>query len=587
MQLDHVLTQLERAQLIRPAGETEYIFKHTLTQETVYEALLKTSRREIHRRVAQTIEDLFADRLDEFAAALAQHYAEAGDDTKTLAYSLRAGDVAARVYANLEAIMHYDRALELVERNADALSVAARQELFLKRGRAFELCGHYDAALANYIEMLVYADKHHQPAMELAALLARATLHATPTPLQNLGLGRNLLAQALARARALKDRAAESKTLWNLMLAEYFAGHQAQAVAYGEQALAIARELDLREQMAFVLNDIARNYAAIGRLPEAEAALTEARQLWQEIGNLPMLADNLASAADHAASFGNYAHALALAEEAYRISQSIGNVWNQAYSRWVMGDVYLEQGEFDQAIIALNETMDLGEQAGFVVAAWVSRLLLALFYGRIGMPSRGIALLEPKTQWVRTVDVPFKALGFGVLGYLYLLMGDPARAEQFIAEAKAEANLDDLVNFARILLALTEGELALSRQDYARVVELMYSLLDKYRTTKLRLFKCDVMLLAAQGLRAQGHLDAAYAMLSQARDEAQTVGNRRTLWRILADLAEIEDIRGNREQAQALRAQVREIVEYLAARTPAELRPAFLSLPKVRQCLSN
>jgi len=145
--------------------------------------------------------------------------------------------------------------------------------------------------------VIVYADKHHHPAMELAALLARATLHATPTPLQNLELGRNLLAQALVRARAMNDRAAESKTLWNLMLAEYFAGHQAQAVEYGEQALAIARELNLREQMAFVLNDIARNCAAIGRLSEAEAAFTEARQLWQEIGNLPMLADNLAIAA--------------------------------------------------------------------------------------------------------------------------------------------------------------------------------------------------------------------------------------------------------------------------------------------------
>jgi predicted ATPase len=48
--LDTQLAQLETAQLVRRANDAEaaFQFKHTLTQETVYQSLLRAKRREIH-----------------------------------------------------------------------------------------------------------------------------------------------------------------------------------------------------------------------------------------------------------------------------------------------------------------------------------------------------------------------------------------------------------------------------------------------------------------------------------------------------------------------------------------------------------
>ena len=116
MNLETELVQLETAQLVRRGDDPElqYLFKHALTQEAVYESLLRAKRREIHAQVARVYEDTYAERLDEIAALLAQHYAEAGADAKTLEYATRAGDAAARLYANAEAVMHYTRALEIV-----------------------------------------------------------------------------------------------------------------------------------------------------------------------------------------------------------------------------------------------------------------------------------------------------------------------------------------------------------------------------------------------------------------------------------------------------------------------------------------
>lgn len=114
MNLEANLTQLERAELLRRLEQEDiaYIFKHALTQETAYQSLLLKRRRSIHRRVAETYETLYADRVEEFASLLTQHYAEAGEHVKVLHYAILAGDHAARVYAYAEARIYYLRALD-------------------------------------------------------------------------------------------------------------------------------------------------------------------------------------------------------------------------------------------------------------------------------------------------------------------------------------------------------------------------------------------------------------------------------------------------------------------------------------------
>ncbi len=58
--------------------ELEYIFKHALTQEVAYDSLLKQRRQEIHGRIAQTIEQIYGDRLEEHFEILAHHYERSG-----------------------------------------------------------------------------------------------------------------------------------------------------------------------------------------------------------------------------------------------------------------------------------------------------------------------------------------------------------------------------------------------------------------------------------------------------------------------------------------------------------------------------
>lgn len=127
--LEVELAQLEYAQLVRALAEEElaYMFRHTLTQETAYDSLLVKKRHEIHRRVAEGYEHIYADRLAEYIAVLAYHYAQAGDDAKTMEYSLQAADAAMRVFAYPEALGHYTRGLDAFRRLPDTQEYRRRR----------------------------------------------------------------------------------------------------------------------------------------------------------------------------------------------------------------------------------------------------------------------------------------------------------------------------------------------------------------------------------------------------------------------------------------------------------------------------
>jgi tetratricopeptide (TPR) repeat protein len=154
------LAQLEDVELIRvrqQVPELEYIFKHALVQEAAYGSLLAEHRRAIHRRVAEAIERLFADRLEEFASLLAHHYALAEDWEKAQAYLFKAGDQAGRMAADAEALEHYRQAEAAYAKvAAQELTPLQRAMLDRKLGQAFYGVGRYDQAVEQFSRALAH-----------------------------------------------------------------------------------------------------------------------------------------------------------------------------------------------------------------------------------------------------------------------------------------------------------------------------------------------------------------------------------------------------------------------------------------------
>lgn len=587
------LIQLESAQLVRRLTEEEgtFTFKHTLTQEVAYGSLLLKKRSEIHRHVAQSLEGAFSSRLDEFAAVLARHYDLAGDNAKAFEYSVVAGDAAMRLYAHAEAISHYSRALELggsINTQGPAVPGLGGQlsHIYLNRGRTFELSGQYREALANYGEMEREGAERGEAGLKLSGLIEQAKLYLLPNPNRDLAKGRPLITQALEGARELNDRAAEAKILWTLMLSVMFGGGDiAEAIANGERSLAIAEELGLREQMAFTMNDLGIGYANFGDHVKAQHFLDRSRELWQELGNLPMLTDNLGNASLLGLYSGDWDYAVRVSDEGYNLSLSIAHAWGEAHSRFLVGDVFLERGEWGRAIEIMQGAIRAAEQAGNPGVQIGTRAELAWTFGSAGAVEQGIEFAKLAVKVARGGFEILLPWPLAVLARLYLFHDQVDEAERTLREARSILVDSSLVS--PMLVRLAEGELALARGEFqdaaARADDLSAYLIRR----DCRLFRPDAAYLKAQALVAGGEEDQALTVLDRARADAESLGARRMLWQILALSAEVEARRGNEAASRRLRERARETVSYIAEHSPEDLRATFLKLPRVESLMNK
>ncbi len=575
-------------------AELSYRFKHALTQESAYQALLKRRRREIHRLVAEVYERLYPDRLDELAGRLADHFAEAEDLGKALAYAVRAGDAAACVYARTEAAGYYERALALAGRlpagqlpPPPAGSPSLLAYLYLRRGRMLEQNGQFDAALANYAAMETLAQEREDGALGLAALIARARLRSTPTPAYRAEEGEQLLVAALAIAREQGNEPSQTEVLWSITLFQLFRGDPQAAAERGEEALALARRLGLVELRAQVLNALFMAYWPIGKAEQAAAALAEARELWRGLDNVPMLVENLYRTSLLHFMVGEYDQALAISDETYLLATSIGDTRGQANSRVMIGHVYWKRGLFSQAIAVMEDAVANGDQAGNPAAQIATRSDLGWVHGLLGQAGRGLALAQRAAEVAERTYPLLRPWAVATTARLLLLQGDVASAAAAARDSHRGLVIEGSFH-AWVWVALADGELALAQGDPAQALDQADRLLEHLRAIRVNAHTGDALLLKSKALLRAGQTAEALATLDLARADAEANAERGSLWRILALEAEAAEQAADGERGLLLRAQAREHLAFVAANIgDIQLKRSFLAQADVDALLRS
>ena len=115
--LERALTRLAEADLLHHRGvppDATYIFKHALIQETAYHSMLVSRRRQLHSRIADTLVERFPQTIDTQPEVVAHHYTEAGRADRAVDYWVRAGQRAVERSANVEAIAHLTKGLNIL-----------------------------------------------------------------------------------------------------------------------------------------------------------------------------------------------------------------------------------------------------------------------------------------------------------------------------------------------------------------------------------------------------------------------------------------------------------------------------------------
>jgi tetratricopeptide (TPR) repeat protein len=589
--LDDQLLTLRRSQFIQEAAripELEYLFRHALTQEAAYSTILLRRRRVYHRRVAETLEFLFSEQRDEIAGSLAFHFFHARDFQRALDYYTLAGDVASRLFAPVEAASYYSKALDCAGR----VELTANDRLvylYSRRGRAYELSSQFDAALNNYQHMVEIAEVRDDKALLLASLTAQCIIHATQTPHYNPPQAKVLGDAALKLARELGDRAAEARVLWGLLLVEVLGGGDSQqALAYGQQSLTIARELGLTEQLGYTLTNLVNVYWSLDEYEEARQANLEAREVWLAVNNLPMLADSYIMTLSVAQHAGDYEAAYIATKEALRISQSIGNLWNQVLARIHFGVIGMDQGDVGQAYKDIHEGLDLAKQAGFISFKYEAYRYLISLYLTVGALDQAEPLAEELNRNRDQLVSFFYSSHMGQIARLKVAQGKLTQAQQFISEAHQGVDAASLSLMSAAPVLLPEAMLHLAHNRPQLALFNAQQLFDRSRRAGARHFMPEATLLQGKALVALGEHGQARKVLREGTIVAADIGQRRILWQILAVLAEVETKLGNDDEARTALSGAREIVDYLAnSIDDKDMQKSFLSLPQVQVVLDK
>jgi class 3 adenylate cyclase/tetratricopeptide (TPR) repeat protein len=407
------LRTLTEAELILPEEierDLAYLFRHALTRDVAYEAILYARRRELHRRVARRIEDLNADRLDDQLALLARHYLLAEDWAPAFDYHLRAGRQAQTRYANREAIALYERALQITDRqeprtgtrrvnqepiafDGSRFAVLGSQmvELHERLGVVRSLIGEYDTALHDY-----------QSALELLQLQPDATIDGLVRLHHHIARvhgHRGAIDAALEWVQRAMDLASEAQSLELARCLSLGAslyqrqGRYPQAVEWGERALRLTEQLGSQRDRANTLRRLGGTYRNMGENVRALEILTRCLEIYEQVQDLAGLADARNDLANVCFELGRLSEAREHYEAGAEIKREIGDIYGQAMIANNLGNTLKLQDSVDEAIEQYQRSLAIFEQLGSLYATGVLHMNLGAVYLQRGdLPSAEASL---------------------------------------------------------------------------------------------------------------------------------------------------------------------------------------------------
>jgi len=392
--VDKSLSGLERLDFIRARTiqpDLEYIFKHALTQEVVYNGLLKKERQALHERIGLVMEQLFHDRLPEFYETLAYHYKQGHSPFKAVNYLIKSGEKSFKRYALDESHSYFEEAYDLLSdrrektREAEELLIA----LIIKWGYAYFYRADY-IGLLNLIkahESLVesYASKEQ---LVMFYNWFGCALSRRDMPVDGYQYAR----KALQIAEEIGDIKGVGYSCMWLTQACADMGLLDEAIIYGERAREAANLFESDQEllrMAFHSSALAYFFRGdVKKTAEYGQALLD---YGRKHSDLRSIARHCIASGYSPLSAGDFPSAIEYFKKSIQVSPdpSISHV-----ARLLLGMSYLATGQLKEAQSTLDEVIEYSEQFGYEWTGAASQGLKGMVLIAQGDLKQGMSLYE-------------------------------------------------------------------------------------------------------------------------------------------------------------------------------------------------
>ncbi|MCU0486280.1 MAG: AAA family ATPase [Anaerolineales bacterium] len=433
----------------------EYIFKHALLREAVYDSVLRRLRREYHKRAALWMILESTGRSGEFAGLIADHWSLAEEPAQEAEWQFQAGKWAAAHYAHTEALGRLQRALDLTAETETYKQFA----ILTERERIYDLLGKRDLQGEDLARLETFADKLDDP---------------------------NLGAEVALRISA-----------YNILI-----GNHPAAIAYAQQALE-------KSISTGNLAHEAEAYFAWGNGFLGESEITQARRKFEQAQELAHQGGYKQIEMDVYLRLSWLCHDFAPQrkthlESGLQIAQQIGDRRKEAQFLFNIGRVIFDQGRpaetkdyFVKAIRILHDIGARSDEALYMLDFGYVAQALGETPGLREYQHQARQILSEIGDHHREITVIHK------MGEEALFNGDLEEARMHFTQAQSLAqeignNLSEAGTFLQI------GTSYLFQHQYQKCLEMARENLPRYRQQENRWGECAVHLETGWALAGLG-----------------------------------------------------------------------------------
>lgn len=420
-------------------------FRHALHRDVAYEGLPYRRRRELHMRAGEITERLAGSSPESVADLLSLHYSLAQDHARAWRYARIAGDRARQRYANLEAVTHYERAIdaarrfegstveELVElwrvlgdvreqlalfedaieayRTAGGLvggDPVERADLLWRRARVRMHLGAYRTAMAE-------STRAYTLLKGLDGAVTAAAVRARLTALQAL------LRQAQQRAEPalrLADRAIDEARSANdddALARAYLVSDWAKRVlgttdttGFGELALTIYERRGDLDGAGKASNNLGAIAYFDGNWRDAVKWYRKALEAYQRCGNEASAAVAGSNLAEMLISQRGFEEAERMLRDSIRVLRSVRALDDVVFAEIQLGRLMVERGD---AALALDYLVPIRAEAtavGQVGYAFEAAMLIASALVELNRFDEAIQTIEDASRDIGSVDLLYQ-----------------------------------------------------------------------------------------------------------------------------------------------------------------------------------
>lgn len=381
--------------------DSEWVkFNSSLVHQAAYGGLPYRQRRELHGKVAESIE-----RTQGGAALLSVHYSAAARWSKAWQYARRAGDLSKKIYANLEAAAFYEQALEAA-RYVPATTADERIEVLTALGEVRYAAGLYDDAGRAFRR----ARRMAEDPVDVAMLCLKEA---------KIAHRRGRFSQALrwtTKGRKALDgidtttadaQRAQLKVWAGVM--RYEQGRYREAMSASEQAIDEAQRAGDRGALAraLYLHDIARVWSG---QPGSNDFSWRALAIYEELDALSEQAVVVGNLATFAYLDGRWKDAIALYERSRETHLKTGNPVEAARAEENLGELLCDRGHLDEAAAVLTNALRVWKAADNPAECAFVQCQLGRVASRAGRFEEAAALLAEAQQGFEAIGARYDAL---------------------------------------------------------------------------------------------------------------------------------------------------------------------------------